>query len=124
MRSLQAKLKQELSSFLKGLDFSPSLPEAADDEEELDESEEDEEDDEDEGEDQEDEEEDEAEESEEDEDVNMSVVEPVVDVKAKPARQASPEIEGFVKKSGLSAVQPSKDSSIFVSCALVQDKQQ
>jgi hypothetical protein len=101
-KSSQAKLKQELSSFLKGLDFSAAVPEVADDEEVVDESES---------------EEDEAE-SEEDEDVNMSVVEPVVEAKAKPARQASPEIEGFVKKSGLSAIQnskDSKDSSIFVS---------
>jgi hypothetical protein len=113
-KSSQAKLKQELSSFLKGLDFSAAVPEVADDEEVVDESDSEE----DVAEEEEEEEEEAAEESEEDEDVNMSVVEPVVEAKARPARQASPEIEGFVKKSGLSAIQnskDSKDSSIFVS---------
>jgi uncharacterized protein YhaN len=67
-KSSQAKLKQELSSFLKGLDFSAAVPEVADDEEVVDESDSEE----DVAEEEEEEEEEAAEESEEDEDVNMS----------------------------------------------------
>ncbi|GHJ86839.1 hypothetical protein NliqN6_3241 [Naganishia liquefaciens] len=107
-----AKLKKELSSFMKGLDFSVAAPEAEEDEEEL-EASEDEDEQEERQETDEEEDLDAAEESEEDEDVDMSANEPVDEAKAKPARSASPEIEGFVKKSGLSAVQPSSDASIF-----------
>ena len=107
-------MKKELSSFMKGLDFSVAAPEAEEDEEEL-EASEDEDEQEEQQETDEEEDLDAAEESEEDEDVDMSANEPVDEAKAKPARSASPEIEGFVKKSGLSAVQPSSDASIFVS---------
>lgn len=115
----QAKLKKELSSFMKGLDFSVAAPEAEDGEEELNEfeteEEGEEEEEEQEEEDEEDPDEDQAEESEDNEDADMSISEPVADLKAKAVRQPPPEIEGFVKKSGLSAVQPSSNASIFVS---------
>jgi hypothetical protein len=94
---------------MKGLDFSASGMDVADEEEELEEESADE------LEEEVSEEESEEEESEESEEEEKPKAVPVV-TPAKVARQASPEIEGFVKKSGLSAVQPSsKDASIYVS---------
>jgi hypothetical protein len=91
---------------MKGLDFSASGMDVADEEEELEEESAEE------SEEEVSEEESEEEESEEEEKPKaVPAATP-----AQPARQASPEIEGFVKKSGLSAVQPSsKDASIYVS---------
>lgn len=94
---------------MKGLDFSASAMDVADEEEEDDEEEEEEE--EASSEEQEEEEQSEEETSEEE----SKPVAPVAAAPAKPAREASPEIEGFIKKSGLSAVQPSKEAFTYVS---------
>lgn len=100
---------------MKGLDFSASAMDVADDEEDVQEDDEEDEEEEEEGASSEEEEEEEQSEEEALEQESKPVA-PAIVAPAKPAREASPEIEGFVKKSGLSAVQPSKEASIYVSC--------
>ncbi|KAJ9098475.1 hypothetical protein QFC19_006342 [Naganishia cerealis] len=112
----EAKLKQELSSFMKGLDFSVNGPEEVEEEDEqLDESEGEEESGDEEVQDEDMEEAEDTSEDDESEEEDAGTIQQESSNTGKPgaaARQASPEIEGFVKKSGLSAVQPSKVASI------------